>query len=66
MRKVKCFECDEVHDVDEVNNDSIRFHNSDGDIVVIRDEYTQEQIDSVRLWCECCWEDIEEKGFLPN
>jgi len=57
MRKIKCFDCGEAYDVDKVNNDSIRFHNVHGDIVTIRDDNTQEEIDSVRLLCECCYED---------
>jgi len=59
--KIKCNECGEEYPLSEVITDNVRFHIEDGRIVKLPETVTQEQINSVRLICECCQEDKNEK-----
>lgn len=61
---VQCAECNEVHTGEDVNNDRIRFHKTNGATIRFPSYgLKQEEIAELEkkvLLCELCWEEQEE------
>lgn len=54
---VQCSECWDKASVEDVNNDKVRYHLPNGDMIRFMSGTTQELINAGSFLCECCEQD---------